>query len=93
MNMMKSYIVGKTVVSAQGKTIETKKMGSQRGHLQDEVRLEEGEGLKGYLEGGDCWWDSRKVGAWSRMEQGRENREVLRGAGPWGGGEVWMPSR
>jgi len=26
------------------------------------------------------------------MEQGRENREVLRGAGHWGGGEVWMPS-
>ena len=92
MNMMKSYISGKRVVSAQGKGIGTKKTGSQRGHLQDEVRLEGGEGLKGYLEGGECWWNSSKVGVWSRMEQGRENREVLRGAGHWGGGEVWKPS-
>ena len=37
--MMKNYIAGKRVVSAQGKAIGTKKTGSQRGYLQGEVDL------------------------------------------------------
>jgi len=52
--MMKNYIAGKRVVSAQGKAIGTKKTGSQRGYLQGEVRLEGGEGLKGIWREGNA---------------------------------------
>lgn len=49
---MKTYIAGKRVVRAQGKEIRTKKMGSRRGHLQDEERLEGGERLNQGISGG-----------------------------------------
>ena len=49
---MKTYRAGNRVVRAQEKEIGTKKMGSPRGHLQDEVRLEGGERLNQGISGG-----------------------------------------